>query len=160
MLELLRSAQPGERNYLDQSRGEPLLGWARCGQFAQLGSAVEQDERAINSQDPSIGEAHSLDGRSTVGAMQIDKSHFTVKRVCRVVPELVCIYRTPSTSPFCFQKALFVSMVLPAHASSLIFSDWVVWLCSCTRTACGWPTTLARRCETPEFPQAHSFVIL
>ena len=37
-----------------------------------------------------VSEAHYLDGRSTVGAMQIDKSHFTVKRVCRVVPEFSC----------------------------------------------------------------------
>ena len=105
-------------------------------------------------------EAHQLDGRSTVGAMQIDKSHFTVKRVCRVVPELVCTYCTPSAPPFCFQRALLNSLIEPANASSLISSDWVVWLCSCTRTACGWQTTLARRCGVLDSPQAYLFVLL
>ena len=48
--------------------------------------------------------------------------------------------------------------VIRVIASLLILFSWVVWSRSFTRTACGWQTTLARRCGTVDPPQAYSFI--
>ena len=48
--------------------------------------------------------------------------------------------------------------VIRVNTSLLIVLSQLVWSRSCTRTACGWQTTLARRCGIVDPPQAYYFI--